>query len=292
MIFNIGSKSLGDPTPVFNFTGLSDFRTVGQNWELRLLSSGILTWDWMGSGITGVDIFAVGGGGGGVNLYVSRNFGNAPGAGGGGGYTKTLLSSTKTPIMFELNAPYRVEVGARGFAGTTGIQGSSWGSATSGGASFIQRDGAGDKEFMIHAAGGEGAGYSQPYIQIIAHAGSGGSGGSTAAGIMDVGYRSGAQATNGSNGQGFSTSGAFSGLTNSSGKGQGTTTIAFGDGISLFSSEPYANGGYWGGGADGVRSGFGDGGNIDQGYDLWGGSTPGQKCDGSTGSILIRNRRY
>lgn len=89
--------------PEFTYTGdyalvnddntqLTDF--LSDNWKLRLLSSGILTFQRIG---TPIDIFGVGGGGGG-GLY-----------GGGGGYTKTVGNQTVNP-----GQSYSITVGAGG----------------------------------------------------------------------------------------------------------------------------------------------------------------------------------
>ena len=99
--------------PEFTYTG--DYEivddsdepiTVSQdNWKIRFLTSGTLTFTNLNGAEGGIDVFLVGGGSKGLN-------GTAPsaeyyGSGGGGGYT-----STKRGISVQANIPYTITVGA------------------------------------------------------------------------------------------------------------------------------------------------------------------------------------
>ena len=140
--------------PEFTFTGLYEMiQDEGSDWRLRLLSSGTLTF----TGQQYVDLFAVGGGGGGAN-YQSGMIGPGggqpdtgewatSGGGGGGGYTTTVSGQT----LISGHA-YTVNIGAGGAAGQDG--------------------GATSMESLISASGGKkGAGTSD------GKGGAGGSGG-------------------------------------------------------------------------------------------------------------------
>lgn len=83
------------------------------NWKLKFLQSGILTFTNRGTAKNGLDIFLVGGGAGGTNAYGAPTA--CGGAGGGGGRTKTVL---KESILRDTQ--YQIEVGAGGEVGTAG----------------------------------------------------------------------------------------------------------------------------------------------------------------------------
>lgn len=120
MIFNMGSApDLASMMPSFTYTGTYELIDDGkvnnkQNWRLKLKTSGVLTFQRIG---TAIDIFCVGGGGGG---YLS---------GGGGGYTKTVSNKT-----LSMGQGYTVTIGAGGGVGSSsGVRGgtSSFGSLLS-----------------------------------------------------------------------------------------------------------------------------------------------------------------
>lgn len=104
MIFNmIGGGGGLNQFPEFTYTGTYNLVDDGktddgvQNWRIKFLTSGTLTFTKIA---TGIDVFCVGGGG---------NGGNECGGGGGGGYTKT---SSFAPVK---NTGYTITIGgARG----------------------------------------------------------------------------------------------------------------------------------------------------------------------------------
>lgn len=91
------SKSM----PVFTYSGdytlLNDGIVAGkQNWRIKFLTSGILTFTQV---VPEIDIFCVGGGGGGSTVGYHEGFGG----GGGGGYTKTYpKASVYTGIGYSI----------------------------------------------------------------------------------------------------------------------------------------------------------------------------------------------
>lgn len=80
------------------------------NWKIRFLTSGTLTFANLGNAENGIDVFLVGGGGGGS------------GGGGGGGYTKTLNG-----VSVATGTSYAISIGAGGTSsqdkGTAGTGG-------------------------------------------------------------------------------------------------------------------------------------------------------------------------
>ena len=90
-----GGGRLGNGLPEFAYTGQYDLVDDGvaadgktQNWRIKFLTSGKLTFSKLGSGRNGVDVFCVGGGGpGGYTKETSGDWGHD--GGGGGGYTTT-----------------------------------------------------------------------------------------------------------------------------------------------------------------------------------------------------------
>ena len=100
MIFNTHYPYIGGGggVPKFTYTGQYSFIDDGSdNWRIKFLTSGVLTWlkDTM------IDVFLVGAGGGGKS--------KSPQAGGGGGYTKTVKS-----VAIAKNAQYTIEIGVSG----------------------------------------------------------------------------------------------------------------------------------------------------------------------------------
>ena len=171
-----------------------------------------------------IDIFAVGGGGGGGN----GNDGSYGGQGGGGGYTATVKAQSLAK-----NVPYTVTIGAGGAAHTSG-----------GSSSFGELCTAQGGEYG--ANGGDGGGY-------------GGSGGGVPGSTANTWAKRAGGAGGSDGSDGLTTNGIYTVV----GKGQGTTTRAFGDA----DGELYAGGG-GGGGTYGASSsgpggagGAGGGGN-------------------------------
>ena len=104
--------------PEFTYTG--DYEivndsdepiTVSQdNWKIRFLTSGTLTFTNLNGAENGIDVFLVGGGGNGETIRGAR--------GGGGGYTKTVKG-----ISIAIATPYTVTIGAS--SGTSSAFGAS-----------------------------------------------------------------------------------------------------------------------------------------------------------------------
>lgn len=104
--------------PEFTYTG--DYEivndsdepiTVSQdNWKIRFLTSGTLTFTNLNGAENGIDVFLVGGGGNGETIRGAR--------GGGGGYTKTVKG-----VSIAIATPYTVTIGAS--SGTSSAFGAS-----------------------------------------------------------------------------------------------------------------------------------------------------------------------
>ena len=123
--------------PEFTYTG--DFEivndsdepiTVSQdNWKIRFLTSGTLTFTNLNGADGGIDIFLVGGGAGG-------NYNYRGGAGGGSGYTSTTQAAT-----VQVGVEYDIVIGAGGVGaktsgGRAGGATSAFGSIANGGAAL------------------------------------------------------------------------------------------------------------------------------------------------------------
>ena len=248
--------------PEFTYTGdyeiVSDddqpITTSQDNWKIRFLTSGTLTFTNLNGAENGIDVFLVGGGGGG-----SR-------AAGGGGYTKTLKA-----VKVTVGTAYAIEVGAGGIAGVNNSKaGSSGGTSNAFGASAnggeAKTNGA---TSFVGANGGSGGGAGSSN-------GSGGRGGSDGS---DGFHRNGTNQDSGK-GQGTTTRefGESGGkLYAGGGGGVGTTTPA--------------NGGAGGGGAGGSTRGGATSGETNTGGG--GGGAANRKAGGAGGSgiAIIRNTR-
>lgn len=233
------------------------------NWKVRLLTSGKLRFTDLRGAKDGIDVFLVGGGGGGsCGSWFDPSTGVDGRSGGGGGYT-----NTRRAVQVNKNTAYNIIVGAGGSGGTVNNPGGGTGGESS--------------AFGVTAPGGGGGGN---YI-----GGSGGSGGGTG-NWSGSGVNSGMAGAGGSDG---SDGGAGAG---SGGKGQGTTTREFGETANTL----YAGGG---GGESTNRAAGGAGGgaaaratataNTGGGG---GGSTLGNSSDayaggGGSGIVIIRNKR-
>lgn len=270
MIFNLMMGS-GSSLPVFDYTGQHQLVDEGRqgnrhNWTLRLLTSGVLTF-LRNPG--DVDVFLVGGGGGG---------GFYDGGGGGGGYTTTAYVHPKA------KTPYTVEVGAGGDGAPSATEASGDGGVTS----IVETE---TGEILVSANGGHGGG-TRP-SNVSAAGGDGGSGGGCGGADSQLGGDGGSDGSDG-----------VTGWTDKEGKGQGTTTRAFGEP----EGQLYAGGG--GGGSGKAASAGGAGGGGGGGYDNGkiaavaggtntgggggGGSDAGDwrvGADGGSGIIIIRNHR-
>lgn len=245
--------------PRFTYTGNYDLIDDEHgNWRLRLLSSGTLTFKTSSGKLNhGIDIFLVGGGGGGANAVFLTDL--AVGSG-GGGYTKTHKN-----ISVSKGVDYAVTIGAAGNnGGTTG---------TDGGQSSIK---IGNTTYKaaggIHAHGNPGSFDSRS----IGYGGNGGSGGAS------VDYYSSASTVNGgtdgNNGSGAASHSSGYGQRNVSGpNGESGTTGEFGDS----SAKKYGGGG---GANNPYSANSGNGGYVY--YD--GGWKSGAA---SSGIVILRNHR-
>lgn len=113
--------------PKYTYTGQHQLiKESGENWQIKFLTSGILTWN---SDDATIDAFLCGGGGGGSQ------------GGGGGGYTKTVSKLTVSK-----GSTTQIAIGAGGTGGKSGRNGgsSSFGSQTVNGGNAASGDAGGD----------------------------------------------------------------------------------------------------------------------------------------------------
>lgn len=215
--------------PAFTYTGQYKIvddsgneitSTTSNNWNIRLLTSGTLTFTDL-RGTTSIDIFMVGGGGGSSSRTESGDYGTIHTGGAGGGYTKTQKG-----VAVSANAGIAVSIGAGGTGG--------W-NPTAGGTTSVTVSGS------TYSARGGNTG-NKGYYDTVSHAGSGGSGGSGGGGGSIGGWAGGTGGSNGGNGSSGKASPQEAG---SGAAGQGTTTRAFGES----SGELFAYGGSGGGGS-------------------------------------------
>lgn len=138
MIFNVGGgANTANQMPAFTYTGSYDLIDDGkdgsvQNWRIMLKTSGVLTFQRIG---TLIDVFCVGGGGGGGkgDSTLGR------GCGGGGGYTKTNKG-----VSVQEDVVYTIEIGGGGAANSDGGSTSAFNIVAEGGkCGVIGRGGAG-----------------------------------------------------------------------------------------------------------------------------------------------------
>lgn len=205
---------------IVNDSGTEISETTTNDWNIRLLTSGTLTFTDL-RGTTSIDIFMVGGGGGSSSRTASSDYGTIHTGGGGGGYTKTQKG-----VTVSANAGIAVSIGAGGTGG--------WNPTAGGTTSVTVSD-------STYSAKGGNTG-NKGYFDTVSHAGSGGSGGSGGGGGSIGGWAGGTGGSDGGNGSSGKASQLVSG---SGGKGQGTTTRAFGES----SGELYSYGGSGGGGS-------------------------------------------
>ena len=145
--------------PEFTYTG--DYEivndsdepiTVSQdNWKIRFLTSGTLTFTNLNGAEDGIDVFLVGGGGNGETIRGAR--------GGGGGYTKTVKG-----VSIAIATPYTVTIGASSGtssafgASANGASGANGGSGGGGGGSSSGTPGNGGSNGGNGTAGNVSAG--------------------------------------------------------------------------------------------------------------------------------------
>ena len=128
------------------------------NWKIRFLTSGTLTFSNLKSAADGIDVFCVGGGGGGGNGSYTESYGG----GGGGGRTATGRN-----ISVNIDTPYGISVGGGGSAQSSGGTSSAFSISASGG------NGGNPGNQWAGGAGGSGGG---------GYGGAGGSNGSNGGG--------------------------------------------------------------------------------------------------------------
>lgn len=250
-------------TPEFTYTGdseivddsdniISDFASWKNNWKIRFLTSGTLTFTNLNGAEGGIDVFLVGGGGG--------SKGGATGTGGGGGgYT-----TTANAVSLVAGTAYDIAVGAGGSGDANGGNTSAFSVTASGGScnngSTGGNGGSGGGAYQHAQATGECAGGSD-----------GGNGG-------DSGY-----GANGGTGQGTTTRefGDSSGKLYAGGGGgssnKGTNNPAGGAGGG-------GTGGRYTDGSGGTNGETNTGGGA-------GGTAVNSTMSGGSGIVVIRNAR-
>ena len=141
--------------PEFTYTG--DYEIVNDqdevitestdNWKIRFLTSGELQFSELRGAENGIDVFLVGGGGGGeFGPYKGTQW--IPGPGGGSGYTKT---QKKVPLS--LNTVYSIIIGSGGQKGT--VNGSKHPTA-GGDTKAFENTAKGGKQGNLNGTGGNG----------------------------------------------------------------------------------------------------------------------------------------
>lgn len=203
---------------IVNDSGTEITSTTTNNWNIRLLTSGTLTFTDL-RGTSTIDVFLVGGGGGSPSKTTPTDYGTVHSGGGGGGYTKTQKG-----VAVSANAEIDVLIGAGGGAGS------------SGGTTTVKVNGS------SYSASGGAAGGAPWWNGSNTVCGAGGSGGSGGGSASSGGFAGGSGGSNGSNGS-SGKSNVFQ--VSSAGSGQGTTTRAFGES----SGELFSYGGSGGGGS-------------------------------------------
>lgn len=238
-IFNIGASEQYNPIPAYTYSGIAEMVDEGNN-----------NWSLHLKTSGTLKFNTIGNAVNGIDVFCVGGGGGAPRycGGGGGGYTKTQKG-----VSVEAGTPYDIVIGAGGASKTD---------HTNGG------DGGTTKAFGVEALGGKGAIWadiregeeSKMYAYRV-----GADGGSGGGGYLGTGGEDGADGT--------------AGESNRGGKGQGTTTRAFGESSgALYSSGGDAPGNYVAPAAN-----TGDGAPAGVSY-----STP---YDGGSGIVIIRNAR-
>lgn len=248
--------------PQFTYTGnyaiVNDadepISTSEDNWKIRFLTSGELTFTDLNSASIGIDAFLVGGGGGGgVGAH-----GGCGGGGGGGGYATTVKE-----IEIIANQPYEISIGAGG--GRGGGRG--------GTTSILCTD------FEYTAEGGYGGG--RPSGGNGGNNGGAGQGASSGSGAGSGGYGNIETREFGEENGKYYAGGGGGGCRYNSGNGGSAGSGGQGGG---------GRGGLIGNIANGVggtaNTGGGGGGGVE--YD---GYNQGKGADGGSGIVIIRNTR-
>ena len=164
--------------PEFTYTG--DYKivndsdkpiTVSQdNWKIRFLTSGTLKFTNLNGAEGGIDVFLVGGGGGGkpgtAKQYNAVALGGAGGAGGG--------IRTSKGITIQTGTNYAIVVGAGGSSGKNGGNSSAFGLTSSGGVSG--KGGAGGDGRNTSPRAGSDGGFEWGRTSATQYSGAGGGG--------------------------------------------------------------------------------------------------------------------
>lgn len=254
--------------PDFTYTG--DYEIVNDddqpitasqdNWRIKFLTSGTLTFTNLNGAEDGIDVFCVGGGGGGgaaKGATGGEGYFASGGGGGGGGYTKTTKD-----VSVEVGVPYTIIVGAGGSPGSDGGTTSAFAASASGGSA-----GSG----ATVSAGGTG--------------GDGGSNGGTGGSYSDTSKIT--PGTDGNPGQGSTTT-AFesgSGTKYSGGGGGGQGYNRYGN----ITSDAVPGGEDTGG--DSHTSAAANGGGGGGGGSSQGSTSILEAGSGGSGIVIIRNKR-
>ena len=128
MIFNInsftGQPEISNEPPEFTYSGDYSYNRIGdsQNWDLKILTSGVLTFTKFNNAANGLEVFLAGGGGGGGNGYGT--------GGGGGGYTTNTVVDSP-----EENVQYFITIGEGGTVSVNGGATKAFGASALGGLS-------------------------------------------------------------------------------------------------------------------------------------------------------------
>lgn len=203
--------------PEFTYTG--DYEivndsdepiTVSQdNWKIRFLTSGTLTFTNLNGAENGIDVFLVGGGGnGGGGQDNSDTGGYWSGAGGGSGFTTTESITIKAGVDYSISIPSaggnaqafgktalhgnngtseqggrggsgggQAGFGGSGKGGKGGVDGSNGGGPGGAGQGTTTRE-FGESAGKLYATGGDGAsGYTKAPTNQVSNSGNGGGGG-------------------------------------------------------------------------------------------------------------------
>lgn len=264
----VATLTVTSSKPVYTYTGNATFTQEDTyNWQIKFLTSGNFTFSYLGNAASGIDVFCVGGGGGGnkgVGTYCH-------GAGGGGGRTTNSFG-----IIANTNTSYSIVIGGGG---------------ASAGSEQTAGTGGTSSAFNVSAAGGNGAPAS-------GNGGAGGSGGGA------IGWTTGSSSDTPSGDGGSDGGNGGDGWGDKKGgQGQGSTTRAFGDS----NGELFAGGGGGacvgdnspGGAGGGAPGGFRDGVSPNAVANMGGGGGAGRyggnyPCDsgsGGSGIVVIRNHR-
>lgn len=213
--------------PKFTYTGnyaLEDDQgnpitdNTTQNWRLKLLSDGVLTFQHLGTARRGVDVFLVGAGGKGQTGV--WNSGTYSWAGGGSGYTTTQLG-----IGVQIDTGYSIKIGKGATAANTAGEATT---CTMNGTTYSALGGKGGHAVVVDWSQYDSAVWYQAW------GGNGGSGGGAS-----VSSNTATGGVNGTNGSGSATgpSGTQSGAQRGLGQGRLTTEFEEANGFA------YAQGG-------------------------------------------------